>query len=99
MTAPSPIAQIVAHALNEYADYDERGEMVPNHSPGSPMFWFVGLARENATTLRGGVSPWATPLFARMLTPAARKRLRKMDIAVADVRNRTPVGLTHEYVS
>ena len=38
----------LAESLNEYADLEAAGMDVPGHAPASPMFWFLGLARETA---------------------------------------------------
>ena len=62
------LAETIADGLNEYAGYMAREEMMPRHTPGSPAFWFYGLAREQAALCR-------SPKFRKLLTADARKAL------------------------
>jgi hypothetical protein len=66
-----------AQSLNEYADYEAQGELVPNHSPQSPMFWFSGLARETAGF-------WKVPELAALLNENAKCELRRLEIEVTE---------------
>ena len=77
MTKKLPkVALWTIEALNEYAALIDAGQDLPNHTPASPMFWFAGLAGETRNA-------WKSPTLAALLTDAAARYLRALNIEVA----------------
>ena len=64
------IFDIMAAELNELAGYIEREELLPNHTPPYPTWWFDSAARE-WRNMRG--TTWLDKL-----TPAARARFEEV---------------------
>jgi hypothetical protein len=65
MTNTDKLAQVVADGLNEYAATQAAGQMLDDHRPASPLFWFYALARDQAALCR-------SKRFRMMLSREAR---------------------------
>lgn len=72
MSGPTTAARWTAENLNEYAAAHDAGRDVPGHRPGSPLYWFYGLAGE---TLAG----WKDPACRALLSPSSLALIEVME--------------------